>query len=126
MIVDTHVVLWWLEDSPRLSPRARSVMSGSERALRWSIASSWEVAIKTSSGRLPMPASLAEFLGSVLPGLGLGDLAVTNAHLIALAALPFHHRDPFDRMLVAQALVEGLPIVTADPAFDAYGVEIVW
>jgi PIN domain nuclease of toxin-antitoxin system len=126
MIVDTHALLWWLEDSPRLSRRARRLLQAPDGTRLWSVASSWEVAIKTSMGGLALPVPFQEFAAETLAAHRMELLPISTAHLVQVAGLPRHHRDPFDRMLVAQALAEGVPILTADPAFDAYDVELVW
>lgn len=126
MIIDTHVLLWWLESSPRLSRRVTRILTEGDETMFWSVASSWEVAIKVSSGRLVLPRPYAELVDKVIPGEGLDLLQISNAHLLQVAALPHHHHDPFDRMLIAQAIVERLPVITADPSFEDYDVKIVW
>lgn len=121
LLLDTHVVLWWLVDDPRLSDATRQLVQ-EEEAVFVSVVSAWEVAIKAGLGRLSLPASFAE--GIV--GAGFQPLPITFAHCEAVASLPPIHRDPFDRMLVAQARTEGLAIVTKDSAITAYDVSIRW
>jgi PIN domain nuclease of toxin-antitoxin system len=121
LLLDTHVLLWWMERSRRLGPKARQTLSGSG-VRRWlSSASVWEISIKTARGRLeladPMETTLAYLFER-----GLQPLPVSIRHALTVASLPHHHTDPFDRMLVAQAQCEGLTIVTADPAIGAYDV----
>ena len=126
MILDTHAFLWWGLAPERLSRRARSVLSDPDREFLWSVASTWELAIKARTGKLVLGVALSEFLDERLRSQGVGVLAVEQRHAIRVAALPLHHRDPFDRMLVAQAQLEGVPILSADPKLRRYGVEIVW
>jgi len=126
VIVDTHVMLWWGSDPERLSSRARAAMTSRSRRLLWSIASTWEVAIKVRAGRLSLRVPLSDFLDDGLARTGAELLAVEQRHAIRVASLPLHHRDPFDRMLVAQAQVEDVPILSSDPKLRAYDVEVVW
>ena len=120
-LLDTHVLLWWLAEPERLSAEARAVIADGSNALRFSAAGAWEMAIKKSLGRLDYPGNLAE----VLAANRIEPLPVTVADALAVADLPLHHRDPFDRMQIAQARLEGLAIITRDPEFDAYGVKLV-
>lgn len=123
VLLDTHAVLWLLAGDRRLSPRARSALSVSEQPLTVSVVSLWEVATKRSLGKLDAPADLSRRIA----GLGVVELLpISPPHAEAVGALPWHHRDPFDRMLVAQAQVEGLSIVSADPALAQYGVDVIW
>lgn len=122
-IVDSHALLWFLTDDPRLSPRARATMSSGESVLLASAGCLWELAIKTSLGKLRAPHDLPR----VLHGHGFDELAVTGEHAWRVRSLPSgDHRDPFDRMLVAQALVERLAVISGDERLDAYGVERHW
>jgi PIN domain nuclease of toxin-antitoxin system len=121
ILLDTHVALWWRADSPRLGAEARASIAGADVA--WvSVVSAWEVAIKVSTGKLRIPGSF----DTAIDESGLSKLPLTFAHTAALIDLPFHHRDPFDRMLIVQAQSEGLTIVTADRKFEAYDVAIIW
>ena len=122
LLVDTHALLWWLVDDPALSATARTVLADPANELLASAASIWEIAIKRSLGKLEAPADLPERISDE----GFAWLPVTAQHAWAVRSLPRHHRDPFDRLLVAQSVTEGLPIVTADPAFNQYGVELRW
>ncbi len=121
LLLDTHVVLWWRENSHRLSSRAREVIGVAELVFV-SAASAWEVAIKIQAKKLRLDGSFESWVEES----GFNKLAVHFHHTEALRDLPHHHRDPFDRMLVAQAKAEGLVVVTADRGFDPYGVPIVW
>ena len=120
LLLDTHVALWWLADQP-LSPAAAHALADPSRRALVSIASLWELAIKHSVGRFRLRDDLAD----VLIGQGFELMIVAPAHALALRALPLHHRDPFDRMLVAQAQVEGLTLVTRDQRLESYDVEVL-
>jgi PIN domain nuclease of toxin-antitoxin system len=125
-LLDAHVLLWWLVDDPRLGDGARRVIGGADSELYFSAASSWELAIKVGLGRLKLPGPARNLIPRVLREQSIRPLDVTHAHALAVADLPPHHRDPFDRMLVAQARLEKLAIVSADPEIARYGVKIVW
>lgn len=126
ILLDTHALLWFLEGSDRLSERARSEIEGVEGKRALSIASAWEMAIKTSLGKLTLAKPLGELLPPLIADAGIELLSIEISDVARVATLPFHHRDPFDRLLAAQALERGLAIVSVDDAFDAYGVERVW
>jgi PIN domain nuclease of toxin-antitoxin system len=122
LLVDTHALLWWLADDPGLSPAARDTIAERTNEPLVSTASVWEIAIKRSLGKLEVPDDLPDRISEN----GFDWLAVAPQHAWQVGELPAHHRDPFDRLLIAQALVEGLPVVTADARFGAYGVEVRW
>ncbi len=122
LLVDTRALLWWLSDDAALSERARALIADPANEPLVSVASLWEIAIKQSLGKLVAPADLPETI--VAEGFAL--LPIGAQHAWRVRALPQHHRDPFDRLLIAQALVEGLPILTGDAAFGAYGVGVRW
>ncbi|HSD28271.1 MAG TPA: type II toxin-antitoxin system VapC family toxin [Vicinamibacteria bacterium] len=126
LLLDTHAFLWWVGASRELSRRARSAVGSGRNECFLSIASGWEIAIKVSLGTLKVQGALDRFLPEQLAANGFQALTIDLKHCARVAALPFHHRDPFDRLLVAQALEDGLAIVTADPVFAKYGVERVW
>ena len=126
VLVDTHVFLWWLQDSPRLSQRARAVMQKGDTQLLWSTVSSWEVAVKLGRRRLRLPSTAAFYLPERLAEQGLECLPVENAHALRVADLPPHHRDPFDRLLIAQAQIEEVPILSDDQQLLPYGVQLIW
>lgn len=118
LLLDTHALLWWMIDDPLLSRGTRDAISGAtEVAL--SVVNVWELATKIAIGKLRL--DLGDLLSQAAAD-GFAVLPVTQAHCLQYAALPLHHRDPFDRMLVAQALGEGLTLVTSDPRLPAYGV----
>jgi PIN domain nuclease of toxin-antitoxin system len=126
VLADTHVILWWLANDARLSPRARELLAEGGNEVLWSASSSFEVAVKIAAGKLDLGVPMARFLALLYGEQGLTALAIRDEHCAELAGLPLLHRDPFDRMLVAQARVEGVPVLTADPWIAAYKVEIVW
>jgi PIN domain nuclease of toxin-antitoxin system len=126
LLLDTHALLWALYDHPRLGTRARELFSAPQEQLFVSVVSAWEMAIKKSLGKLQLSMPVERLVAERLPPLGVSLLPVTMAHVGRVESLPFHHRDPFDRMLAAQALTEGLVLVSADAAFDAYGVIRLW
>jgi PIN domain nuclease of toxin-antitoxin system len=121
-LLDTHALLWWLDDDPALPPAARALIADPSNEVLVSAATVWEIAIKRAKGKLDVPDDLLE----VVALKGLIFLAVTPWHAWRVAELPRHHNDPFDRLLAAQALTEGIPIVTGDRAFGAYGVGVRW
>jgi PIN domain nuclease of toxin-antitoxin system len=121
-LLDTHALLWWLDDDPRLSEVAHEHIADPRRTVNVSAASLWEVAIKRSLGKLDAPDDLPQ----VVLDDGFAFLPVGAAHAWAVGDLPRHHGDPFDRLLVAQSIVERLPIVSADGQLDAYGVDRRW
>jgi PIN domain nuclease of toxin-antitoxin system len=125
-ILDTHVFLWWVLDVPRLSADARSILQDGTNELLFSTASAYELTIKAQSGRLTLPEPADSYVPSRLAANAFESLSIELTHALRAGSLPTIHRDPFDRMLVAQAQIEGLPILTADPAISRYDVETIW
>jgi PIN domain nuclease of toxin-antitoxin system len=125
LLLDTHAFLWLVAGDRRLSPTARRVLAAPKAQPLLSLASVWELAIKSSLGRLTLPEPLDTYLAKKF-STNLRLLSVDLSHVVAVERLPFHHQDPFDRLLVAQALSERLPIVTRDREIRKYGVEVVW
>lgn len=125
-LLDTHAFLWWVLDSPALSEASRELMGDGRNDLYLSAASAMEIAIKARRGRLALPEPPESYVPSRLVSEGFHALPVEIAHALRVARLPDIHRDPWDRLLVAQAQVEGIPIVTADPAIAQYDVETIW
>lgn len=125
-LLDTHSYLWWTLDDRRLSEPARSLIADGSNELLVSVASAWELAIKASLGRIAAPEPIDEFLPDSLARNGFRPLAIELAHALRVSRLPTIHGDPFDRLLIAQALVEGVPIVTSDPVITRYDVETIW
>jgi len=126
VLLDTHTFLWWIIDSPRLSARAREVIRDSDNELFFSAASGWEIAIKAQLGRLQLPDNLEQFIVEQLALNAILVLPIQLRHALHVYTLPQHHRDPFDRMLVAQSQVENLSLLTADPQITQYEVAIIW
>jgi len=124
LLLDTHVWLWMLTAPERLGA-ARQPLDDPDNELLLSAASSWEIAIKYHSGRLPLPTPPAQYVPESIRSSGVTPLPVHHAHALAVTALPAHHRDPFDRLLIAQAQLEGATLVTADPVMGAYDVELL-
>ena len=122
LLLDTHAALWWLSEDDRFGEHAARQLIDSRNETLLSAAVVWEVAIKRSLGKLDAPDGFA----ATLADAGARPLPVTLDHAAAVEELPWHHRDPFDRMLVAQALAESAAIVSADPKLQPYGVSMVW
>jgi PIN domain nuclease of toxin-antitoxin system len=122
LLADSQVVLWHVKDDPRLGPGPTAVIEADDAEVLVSIASLWEIAVKMAIGKLEAPDDLPEHVRE----LGFETLAIAPEHAWHVRTLPRHHGDPFDRLLVAQAQLERLPIVTADPDFDDYDVDVIW
>lgn len=125
ILLDTHVFLWMHGFPDRLGP-ARSVLGDPESALILSVVTSWEIAIKWSLGKLVIPEAPEVYVPERIRRSALGVLPVTHHHALAVSSLPDLHRDPFDRLLIAQARVESLELATADERFRDYPVEVLW
>ena len=126
LLLDTHTFLWWITDNPQLSKKARELIGDGHNILYWSAASSWEVSIKYALGRMPLPEAPEQFLPAEIGKNRLESLPIIDAHAFQAGQLPHHHRDPFDRMLVAQAQVESLALLSNDQQLNHYDVEIRW
>ncbi len=128
LLLDTHALYWYVEDDPQLSELARTSIQDVSNEILISPASYWEIAIKVSIGKWRLNRSYEEFIDIGLNQYGFQVLPILPAHTARLIGLPFPpgHKDPFDRLLVAQALVEQIPIVSADSFLDAYGVTRLW
>ena len=126
ILADTHTFLWFVTDAPQLSAQAKTILEAPDTERFFSLASVWEIAIKTSLGKLTLRKPLEEFLPEQLAANRFTLLNLAVEHAIRVARLPLHHRDPFDRMLVAQCLAENLPLVSSDDALDAYGIKRLW
>lgn len=122
LLLDTHVLLWAAAGSDRLSDESRELLEDARHEVLYSAASLWEIAIKIALGRKDFGVDLP-VLRATLPAMGLVELPVSGAHAVAVATLPPLHRDPFDRLLIAQSMVEGLTLVTHDKVILRYGVE---
>lgn len=124
LLLDTHAFLWWVSDDARLPRRARRLIEQGQCFV--SVASCWEMAIKVSLRKLTLSDPVDRFVHEQLAANGFSLLTISLEHAGRVADLPFHHRDPFDRLLVAQALIDELAMVSADEIFRAYGVTRVW
>jgi len=124
VLLDTHAFLWWCDDGRQLSKKARKTIAEEDCVL--SLASLWEMAIKVSQGKLKLPSSFDRYIPEQLALNGFSGLQIGFRHIAGCASLPWHHRDPFDRLLVAQALEEDLSVVSRDPVFEQYGVPRIW
>jgi PIN domain nuclease of toxin-antitoxin system len=125
ILLDTHCWLWLLITPERFSSEGRASVSAPENELVLSAGSVWEIAIKHGLGRLRLPMEPAEYVPNRLAATGTLTLAIDHRHALRAGQLPPHHRDPFDRILIAQAQVEGLPILTSDPTFARYDVDLL-
>lgn len=125
-LLDTVVWLWSVGEPSRISHKARDVMADVSHEVFLSAVTSWEVAIKGASGKLRLPEPPDLYVPRRMAAQGLRPLAVSHAHALTVFALPAHHRDPFDRLLIAQAKVEDMTLITADRIFDRYPVQLLW
>jgi PIN domain nuclease of toxin-antitoxin system len=126
VLLDTHVFLWWVKDDSRLSSRVRDIVSDGDNEVMFSAASGWEIAIKAGLGHLSVEDGLERFVADSLEENALRVLPIHLRHMLRMYDLPDHHRDPFDRLLVAQAQVEEVPLLTADPEIGRYPVQVIW
>jgi PIN domain nuclease of toxin-antitoxin system len=122
VLIDTHVLIWWMENSKRLGVRTKAAIQHSETTVWVSAISVWEINTKVALGRLDVRQTLVEEIEEEMLSSGFRRLPISFEHAFALRFLPLYHRDPFDRMLVAQAQCEGLTLITADEVIAAYGV----
>lgn len=125
VLLDTQAWLWMLTAPERLSREGRDLIEADETQLLLSAASAWEITVKHAIGKLRLPEPPAQFVPSRLEATGVRPLAIEPVHVLHAAQLAPHHRDPFDRVIIAQARVERLPILTADPIFDLYPVDTI-
>lgn len=121
ILLDTHALLWWFDDPNQISEIARNAIAEPHNVVLISAVSAWEIAIKRKLGKLDAPLDLHHAINYC----GFQELSITTAHGLATESLPLHHRDPFDRLLIAQAIVERATIVTRDIAFDEYDIEVI-
>lgn len=126
LLLDTHAFLWWVNDAPEISAAARHAISDANNECYLSLASCWEMSIKSSLGKLRLAKSIERFVSDQLTANGFTLLNIELRHAAKVEKLPFYHRDPFDRLLIAQALTEKMTLLTADPAFTQYGVKLLW
>jgi PIN domain nuclease of toxin-antitoxin system len=126
LLIDTHAFLWWVEGSPVLPARARAAIADPDNECMLSLVSAWEMAIKSGLGKLKLSLSIERYLVENVAANGFRTLEMSLAHIGRVKSLPWYHRDPFDRLLIAQALEEELTVVTGDAAFRKYGLKRIW
>ncbi len=126
LLLDTHTFLWFIGKNPKISPVARNHIMNNPAELYLSIVSLWEIVIKVSIGKLTLHQLFEILFPSQLTINGIKELGVDISHTTLVSKLPYHHHDPFDRMLIAQAITENMSFVSADTAFDAYGITRLW
>ena len=126
LLLDTHAYLWFIAGSEALSSLARQAIESPENTKYVSVASLWEITVKHSLGKLTLEPGLARVLGEYVSDNGFAVLPIATGHLLELSRLPFHHRDPFDRLIIAQCRDEQAAVCSADRAFGDYDIDVVW
>jgi PIN domain nuclease of toxin-antitoxin system len=124
-LLDTHIFLWWIFDDPQLDQSIREVLKNAENDLFLSAASTWEIAIKVQIGKLVLPGDLLSFISRHMALNSIVELPITVRHALHTILLPSYHKDPFDRLIVAQSQLEVMPVITTDPEIRQYGVDVV-
>jgi PIN domain nuclease of toxin-antitoxin system len=124
-LIDTHIFLWWLFDSPKLHTKCREIICNPNNRIIVSSASAWEIATKYRIGKLPEAKQLVEEYSQILHQAKFIELAIATSHALRAGSLPIDHRDPFDRMIMAQAELENLPVITDDTAFQTGLIQII-
>lgn len=125
-LLDTHVFLWWITNNPQLPQDVRSIIADGNNELFFSAASCWEIAIKAHLGKIILPQKPDIFISDQLATNSIQTLPIQASHALHVFNLPYRHRDPFDRMIVAQAQMEKLPIITSDALIAKYKVRVIW
>jgi PIN domain nuclease of toxin-antitoxin system len=125
-LLDTHALLWIVEDDPQLGVQAKAIYLDEENEIFISVANIWEMAIKISLTKLEIPGTLSEFVKEHVRGNKIDILSIELNHLYQLENLSYFHKDPFDRLIIAQAIVENIPILSSDIAFDDYPIQRIW
>jgi PIN domain nuclease of toxin-antitoxin system len=126
MLIDTQALIWYVDQDQLLTPVAHAAITDPANDLLLSAATIWELAIKVGLGKLSLSLPYRQWMDKAIADLGLSILPVTVEYAARQASLPAHHKDPFDRLIIAQALVEGFPVASADAVFDAYGITRIW
>lgn len=124
-LLDTHTFLWAISGNERLSRRAERIFIGPSD-LWLSVASIWEIFIKVQLGKIPLPVPAGPYIVKKLAENKIETLTISLDHVLKVETLPMHHNDPFDRILIAQSIQEGLPVITADPVFERYPLRVIW
>jgi PIN domain nuclease of toxin-antitoxin system len=125
-LLDTHAFLWWNMEDPQLSPLAREIIADGRNEIFLSAASVWEISIKAAKGKLVLPEPPAQYIANRMGLYRFQPLLIQVSHAARVYDLPHHHDDPFDRMLIAQSQIEGIPLLSADPEIRKYEVEVIW
>jgi len=125
-LLDTHTFLWFINDDPALSATAKALIEDVDNAIYLSVASVWEMAIKASLDKLEIPTPFTDFIDEQLRENSISLLDIKTVHAGVVVSLPFHHRDPFDRLIIAQSMGEDMPIIGKDVIFDDYGIDRRW
>ncbi len=126
LLLDTHTLIWFLQDNPKLSPLAGGLIQESRNEILVSMVTLWEIAIKVSLGKLVLSTTFDQLFPQQLLRNNFIVLPIEIAHLKQVVLLPFHHRDPFDRLLIAQSIIENVPVVGQDVMFDSYNIKRLW
>ena len=126
ILIDTHCWLWWIAEPSKLQDSACRQITDRNNTIFLSAASSWEIAIKYSIGKLELPEPPERFVPKRLARDAISSLAIEHIHALHVAHLPYHHRDPFDRLIISQAQIERIPIMTVDVQFEPYDVKLIW
>ena len=126
LLLDTHSFIWYIMDSHKLSDRGRELIENEDNEILLSLASVWEMAIKQSTGKLSLGLPFKAFIEEQLSANSIELLIINLDHIDTVVTLPFHHRDPFDRLIIAQAMVEQIPIISVDSVFDSYPSQRLW
>lgn len=126
LLLDTHAFLWWIMDSPELSLRVRDAIRNPANELFLSVASAWEITIKVNLGRLHLPARPDRFIPGQMAKNAIGSLPIEMSHALSVSRLPAIHRDPFDRIIIAQSMLEKIPIITRDADIGKYKAKTFW
>lgn len=126
LLLDTHAFIWWLTDQSHLSARSLQALMNNDNTVILSVASIWEMTIKLKIGKLSVVGDLKDIVQQQVQVNRIQLLAISSVHALKTLDLPLHHRDPFDRMLIAQALSEEMTLITTDASMTAYGVNVLW
>jgi len=126
LLLDTHTFIWWVENAPQLSLNARKILENIDNKCFFSLASSWEMAIKSSIGKLKLTLPIKNYVPEHLAANDFKQLSISFRHVARVESLKWHHRDPFDRLIAAQAIEEKMILVSADSIFDLYNVKRIW
>jgi len=124
-LIDTQILTWMIIDTPKIPDKINKIIKDSKNEIFVSSISIWEIAIKTSIGKLTFPFELRK-IREVIKNMNISILDISTEHLINVAELPFHHKDPFDRLIISQGMIEKLPIISSDNHFTKYKIKIIW